>query len=293
MNKHIIFFALSAIFLPSLADAAATCSRANLTRCLDSVCAINVNSNPAARCQYCGTSSAGEPPKSKSMKSVSVGQSSKNTLSEKELKAAPTDPGQRYAWATAQCIAKLGGGCTPDDVSDAYDSLIEQSCTAAGISAQMSSLQADLKKTKSQSSCNTDITSCLVAANRCGPDYAACQSDADFDNFFAACSVEATGCDQYMSAIRTELFNSRNDAIANAAEAPKKIAESYQAARNKKRTSIQSTCADNASRDQCVETVCQNNMRNKCATSSEKSNAILLCKFYEVACTTIKDWINE
>ena len=63
------------------------CSRANLTRCLDSVCAINISSNPAARCQYCGSVGAGTPPNTK-MKSVSVGASAKYNISDKELKKA-------------------------------------------------------------------------------------------------------------------------------------------------------------------------------------------------------------
>lgn len=275
--------------MPSLANAAASCSRSNLTRCLDSACAINVSANPAARCQYCGTSSAGEPPSTKSMRSVSVGQSSKNTLSDKELKSAPTDPGERYAWATTQCIAKLGA-CTPDDVSEAYDSLIEQSCKAAGISAQMATLHENSKKTKTQATCSTDIGSCLVAANKCGPNYGACTEDADFDKYFAECGIDVGGCDQYLATIRETLSNARTDMLANAAQAPKKIAENYQQARTKKLNAAQSSCKDNASRDACIAAVCQQKMKNKCATgfASEKSMATLLCKFHDIACATVK-----
>ena len=123
MNSKILFLTLGLLTIPGV-SVAATCSQANLTRCLDSVCAINVSSNPSARCQYCGTSSAGTPPTKSGMQSLSLGQSAKYTLSEKELKNAPTDPGQRYAWATEQYIKKIDG-CTPDDVSDIYDKLIE------------------------------------------------------------------------------------------------------------------------------------------------------------------------
>ena len=61
------------------------CSVANLTRCLDSACAINIGANPAARCQYCGSESAGEPEKSTAMKSISAGASAKYNISDKEL----------------------------------------------------------------------------------------------------------------------------------------------------------------------------------------------------------------
>ena len=81
----------------------AGCSTANLIRCLDSACAINIGANPAARCQYCGSSSAGEPEKSMAMKSVSAGSAAKYTISDKELKKAPDDPGERYVWATKKC----------------------------------------------------------------------------------------------------------------------------------------------------------------------------------------------
>ena len=124
MNLKHLFLIPTILFIYD-SHAATKCSTANLTRCLDSVCAINVSSNPAARCQYCGTSNAGTPPKSK-MRSVSAGASAKYNISEKELKKAPEDPGQRYAWATTQCIKKVAG-CSADDVSEAYDKLIEQS----------------------------------------------------------------------------------------------------------------------------------------------------------------------
>ncbi len=80
------------------------CSIANLTRCLDSVCAINVGANPAARCQYCGSASAGTPDKSNTMKSVSVGSATKYIISDKELRGAPSDPGERYVWGTKECL---------------------------------------------------------------------------------------------------------------------------------------------------------------------------------------------
>lgn len=272
------------------AHGAAACSRAALTKCLDSACAINIGANPAARCQYCGTDSAGEPPADTGLRSVSVGQSSKNTITDKELKKAPTAPGDRYAWATAQCIAKIPG-CTADDVSETYDTLIEQSCKAAGISAQMASLQAAARKTKSQSTCASDIRACVVASNRCGGNFAACESNADFDKFFAACSVDASGCDDYISTIRTDLIAARDTAIKNADTMLASIVAAYQDARAKKLAAATADCTDNRGRDTCVETVCARNMSHKCSgeyENAERSMALQLCKFYDTACGTLK-----
>ena len=134
MKPHILYI-LPVLFIGTVADGATACSRANLTRCLDSACAINMSSNPSARCQYCGTATAGKPSSKKEMRSVSVGASAKYNISEKELKKAPSDPGERYSWATKLCLQKVSG-CNAEDVSDTYDPLIEQSCKAAGVSAQ-------------------------------------------------------------------------------------------------------------------------------------------------------------
>ena len=143
--RDLIFFNMMLIS-PTLVYGA--CSVANLTRCLDSVCAINIGANPAARCQYCGSSSAGEPTKSTAMKSVSAGASAKYIISDKELKKAPSDPGERYVWGTKLCLEKLSG-CTPDDVEENYDNLIEQSCKAAGISADFVNLAKKANEKKS------------------------------------------------------------------------------------------------------------------------------------------------
>ncbi len=289
MNKNTVFFIFTLLLGPSASDAATTCSRANLTRCLDSACAINVGSNPAARCQYCGTASAGGMPADNGMRSVSVGQSASNTISARELKNAPADPGARYAWATTECLKKVAG-CTPDNVADIYDPLIEQSCRAAGINAQMATLQAAARKTKSQSSCATDIRACLIDVKRCGANFAACEDNADFDKFFAACSVESTGCTDYTSAIRTELIAARDAAIKNADVALAGIVNSYQSARDSKLKAVQNNCTNNAGRDECIQTVCARNMRNQCGANypAEKSMATLICKFHDLACDRLK-----
>lgn len=289
MKKNILFFILAIFSYSGVADAA-TCSQMNLTRCLDSVCAINISSNPAARCQYCGTSSAGTPAKSSGgMRSLSIGQSAKYTLTEDELEDAPTDPGQRYIWATEQCIKKVDG-CTADDVSDTYDELIEQSCRAAGVTAQMSATIADAnKQTASESSCLSTIRACLVDEKKCGPNYAACEDDASFNNFFSACSVEANECSEYIASIRTSLTNARDTAIANADALIESIVSGYQTSREQKIQAAEESCKNNAGRESCIETVCERSMPNKCGTGfqSERATATLLCEFYDLACQVL------
>ena len=287
MKSHIIFL-LSTLFLATSAHAASRCSRANLTRCLDSACAINISSNPSARCQYCGTTSAGLPPSKPAMRSVSAGASAKYNISDKELKKAPSDPSERYTWAIKQCLSKVSG-CTPDDVTDTYDSLIEQSCKAAGVSAQLSKTLDQMAKKRTKSSCQGDIRACVIADNRCSADFRNCKENADFDKFFSACGVEATGCDEYISGIRSDLIAARDEAIDNADTLLAQIIASYQSAREKKLSSIKSGCADNSVRDKCIATVCANNMAHNCEAGyeSETSMATQLCKFYEIACATI------
>lgn len=268
--------------------AAPSCSRANLTRCLDSVCAINMSSNPAARCQYCGTSGAGTPPKS-AMRSVSAGSSAKYNISDKELKKAPTDPGERYAWATTQCIAKVSG-CTPDDVTDVYDKLIEQSCTAAGVSAQMNKLQANIGKTKTKTACESELSVCITDGKRCTSDYRQCEENADFDKFFSTCSATITGCDEHISEIRTELLASRDSAIRGADALLAQIVTMYQNTRENNAANIKSGCKNDRAFNECVQTVCENNMPNHCGTDyekTEKASAMALCEFHRLACDAI------
>lgn len=287
MRRNLLFLAVISVFVPNLAHSA--CSRANLSRCLDSACAINLSSNPAARCQYCGTADAGTPPTKNAMKSVSVGAAAKYNISDKDLKKAPTDPGARYVWATTKCV-EMVAGCTPDDVTNTYDKLIEQSCTAAGISAQMSVLKDNIKKTKTKTTCSSEISNCVIGDKRCGGDFGACETDADFNKFFSACAAEITGCDQYASDIRAELVASRDSAIKNSAAMIDGIAKSYQEARKTRENSAYALCTNNSGRDACISKICNERMPNNCGAghADEKSMATQLCKYYDTACATIK-----
>lgn len=287
-NSIYIFSAVVALGAAHASVAHGACSVADLTRCLDSVCAINVSSNPAARCQYCGTTDAGTP--TNTMRSVSVGASAKYNLSAKELQNAPDAPSARYAWAIRQCIARVDG-CTAENASDAYDSLIEQSCRAAGISAEMSALAIAAAKPASQSKCTTDITACMTEGKHCGANYAQCTDNADFDAAFATCSVLSTGCDEYTANIRSTMITTRDRFLANAENTINGIVESYQNARAQKLATARAKCTNNVGRDACINSVCDSNMPNKCAggdASSEKSIAANLCKFYELACNVLK-----
>lgn len=286
MIKKTAFIMLAFALVPNMGHTA--CSRANLTRCLDSACAINVSSNPAARCQYCGTADAGEP-NDAGMRAVSVGTSSRLTISSKDLKNAPTDPGERYVWASKKCITMIDG-CTADDVSETYDSLIEQSCTAAGITAQMSVLFEKARQKKTSATCSSEITACVVGNAKCTSRYSACAEDSDFNRYFSECSVAATGCDEYLADIRTTLMTARDNAIQNAENALLALVQSYRDAREKRLASITQSCKDNSGRDACIISICNRSMPNQCdeAHPSERSMATQLCKFYDIACSTLK-----
>ena len=265
------------------------CSVANLTRCLDSVCAINIGANPAARCQYCGSATAGTPVKSTTMRNVTVGTSTKYTISDKDLKTAPSEPGERYVWATQQCIKKVSG-CTPDDVTDNYDSLIEQSCKAAGIATEFANLAKEVNEQKTQSSCSSEITTCIVDAKRCTAEYRKCESDSDFDKYFSECSVFSTGCDGFLPNIRSSISSARQTAFANADKLLNNIINSYKTAREQRLANAMASCKNNQAKQDCIARVCKNNMRNKCEVGFdyEKTVAEQLCKFYDTACGRLK-----
>lgn len=288
MFSKIIAFTVFVAALPGVGNAA-SCSVINLNRCLDSVCAINISTNPAARCQYCGTADAGTPPQSK-MRNVSVGQSSKNTISEKELKNAPDDPGARYAWAKAECFKKIAN-CTDDDTEQYYE-MIQKSCDTVGTMAKKDNLvKKALKSTATKSSCTNDMTVCMMGASRCGGDWSACATDASFDTFFASCSVDATGCDEFMDDIRTQLSASRTSTIEGAAERIQQIAISYQTSRKNAVANAQDVCKTNKNYDNCVKDVCATSMPNKCAAGTRHDDEIAaagkMCQFYKIACNTI------
>ena len=286
MKYHVLILPVAILCAPSFVYGA--CSTANLTRCLDSVCAINIGANPAARCQYCGSASAGDPTKSTAMKNVSAGSATKYIISDKELKSAPTDPGQRYIWATQKCLEKVSG-CTTDDVSDTYDELISKSCQAAGIADSFTNLAKKANTAKTQTTCSNDITSCIIDDKHCGTGYAKCESESDFDKHFADCGVLSNGCETYLSDIRASVYAARANAFKNADAILKSIIASYQDARQQKLISTEQGCKDGSSKQQCIKNVCAN-MHNKCSPETEYETVVAdeLCKFYDIACDRLK-----
>lgn len=288
-NMKYRFLCLTVMFLFAPTFVYGACSVANLTRCLDSVCAINIGANPAARCQYCGSSSAGTPVKSSSMRSVSAGTSTKYTISDKELKKAPSDPGQRYIWGTKLCLEKVSG-CTPDDVTDNYDSLIEQSCKAAGISAEFANLAKKTNTTKTQTNCSGEIEVCMVNTKRCNANYKNCQTDSDFDKYFSECSIISSGCESFLADIKQTIAGYRKTSLNNAAKLLSNIVAAYQSNREQRLSDAQNSCKNNKAFNDCVNRVCSVNMRNKCdiGFEYEKTVATELCKFYDTACARLK-----
>lgn len=273
------------IFVCGAFAATPKCSRTNLTRCLDSACAINIGVNPAARCQYCGTSSAGTAPSQKGLTNITAGQSTKYTLTAKELSVAPADPGRRYIWATTECIKKLPG-CTPDDASAAYDRLIEQSCKSAGISIQISNTIKNINTAPTKTKCNETLNICLT--KKCGTGFDSCSADADFDRFIAECAADASGCDEYIAEFRQSATNERAHAYANRENSVQSLVENHKTTRENKLSGARAACNSKTAAESCVNTVCANNMPGKCEDSTEKSMATQLCKFYDVACTVLK-----
>ena len=286
MTKRLAFILLGCALVPNLGHAA--CSRANLMRCLDSACAINISSNPAARCQYCGTADAGAP-NDAGLRAVSVGTSSRFTISSRDLKSAPSDPGERYVWASKKCLAMVDG-CTADDVSDIYDPLIEQSCTAAGISAQMAALYENAKQARTSTACQSEITACMLNDAKCTAKYSGCTDDSDFNKYFSECAIAAHGCDEYLADIRTRITTSRDNIIKNAEATLMAIVQNYRDAREKRLAAITKSCETGAARDACITSVCNRSMPNRCdaAYPAETSMATQLCKFYDIACSTLK-----
>ena len=287
--KNIILIALC-LCAPVFAAGAATkskCSLANLNRCMDSVCAINSGVNPSARCQYCGTSNAGTPPTQKGLTNVTAGQSTKYAISARDLESAPSDPEKRYNWATNECIKKLPD-CTAQDVSESYDKLIEQSCRAAGVTAQIARTSAEIKQKPTKQKCTTSLTTCTN--KKCGTDFASCATDVELDRAVAECAVDATGCDEYIAEFRENMRTTRNSLNDAREDALRAIVTKHQDARTGEVETALQKCKNNSASDTCVKQTCTK-LTGKCeGTDAETETAMAkqFCKFYDTACTVLK-----
>jgi hypothetical protein len=295
---RIITGILMVAFLPSAA-LAAKCGVSDLQKCLDSACAENIEMDPAERCYQCGTAAAERPKAAEyklggdtpGMRSLSVGKSSKNTLSDKELKSAPKDPGERYRWATAECLKKLSD-CSAEDAADNYDILIERSCKAAlGESEYAASIgKAAVKKTQNQ--CLAELNECLLSDAKCGGDMLACEGDGEFDRNFSACAAEASGCGDFMTALRASAKGSLESMVARKESRLADLVALRQNERREKFESANRLCAAGG-KDGCILEMCANlpnglNEDGLCGDPNEKIWAANLCRFVDIACDKLK-----
>ncbi len=264
---------------------AATCSRLNLTRCLDSVCATNIGANPAARCQLCGDAMAGEFD-TNGMRTVLGG--TQYSLTATELKDAPTTPGARYAWATDTCAKKIAG-CTDADVADEYDKLIEQSCRAVCVNQNIVARQsAAMAASKSATECLDSVRICVTTDTRCGADFAKCP-DAVLDRYLSECNVAAGNlCTAHNSDIRRTITASRDALAAGRANMIDDIVAARTHARETELNDIRTQCTAGASRDNCVLRVCAS-MQGGCTDNRfEQSAAELMCAYETAACARLQ-----
>lgn len=255
------------------------CSKGNLIKCLDSVCAINVSSNPAARCQLCGSDTAGIT--NTNMQMLTLGTKSKYIISGKELKNAPEEAEARYAWAIQKCIRK-NENCKEEDASENYDKLIEQSCVSAGLSEGFNKLTKE--KEKSKHSCKKDINVCLTKEENCGTNYKNCFENEDLDKFISQCSVLVNNCDVYVQNIRDDILKTIENSKKNKKNLVASIIESYKNMRDAKKKEISESCQNDSMYNMCVESFCRNKMKKKCEAGFEKIIAGNFCNFYKVAC---------
>ncbi|MDR0967494.1 MAG: hypothetical protein LBL75_01530 [Rickettsiales bacterium] len=277
MKKIAVFFA-GFLGLFWVETAFSACSKIAMTDCLDSVCAINANINQGARCQLCGTPSAGTIP---GLKSVVA--SSKNALSAADIKSAPTNPVARYTWAIEKCMEKQKNECGVDDTLF-YDDLIEKSCQYAGGAAVAGQkLKAGAAETKT-ATCAESINTCV--STQCGTGWKNCLDDSALGRLFAGCAVSAGNCDESTDDIYKDIVRVRDNAVNNKDKNIAAIAAEHKSARESKMKIAADNCAGNAGFDACVQSVCDNNMPNKCdaAFPSEMSNANQMCQFERTAC---------
>lgn len=289
MLKKIPFLFLFSFGLFLSKDLFATCSKSAITKCLDSACAINIGLNPSARCQLCGSENSGEFNIEEGLENVSIGISSKNILTPKELKKAPKSPNKRYIWATEECIKKIPD-CTPDDVTDTYDDLIKQSCKSAGIDMAMNAIQKEMGKQKSKISCETEIKTCVINDNHCKGDWSNCLDDNNFNRFFSECVATISKCDDYISEVKTKFLDDKSTFVKNKEKILNDLVAGYKDKREQSLKEIQNSCKNNSKFDTCVSNICSSNMSNSCRAGFEYEKAIAtnLCKYIKIACDKIK-----
>lgn len=275
---------------------AASCRVSDLQACLDSAC--NESLEQTSRCYLCGTSMAKKPiadayalGDTPIMQSLAVGLSSKNTLSEKELKSAPLDPGKRYQWATKECLVKLKD-CSTDDIADNYDKLIEQACKVALGDAEYATAMKKSQEKKTMEQCNAELSLCLLSESKCDGNMLLCETDNDFDRNFSACMVEASGCGEFMATLRGNMAKSRDDMVGRKDEQLSDLVKLRQMERQEKLEAAKRVCTVEG-KNACVVEMCGNfpiglDENGLCSDNEEKILATTLCKFVDTACNKLK-----
>ncbi len=221
------------------------------------------------------------------MKNVTAGQSTKYAIAARDLANAPSDPEKRYIWATNECIKKLTD-CTQDDVAVAYDTLIEQSCRAAGVTIQVAKTSASMGEKPTQKKCETNIKTCIT--KKCGASYESCGTDADIDRSVSECAIDAKGCEEYISGIRDTAKSELNSLIEHNEAVLRAIAQKKQQERDTNVNTAFINCENNIGITSCETKIC-NKLEGKCTdeyAETEKAMAKELCKYHKTACTMLK-----
>jgi len=295
-KKRILSGVIAGLLLSTGGAFAAKCKISDLTKCLDSVCYDGIDQG--SRCWQCGTSAAKKPAAieyalgdSPVMQSLSVGVSSKTSISAKELKSAPDDPGERYKWATKQCLAKLTD-CTTDEADDNYDPLIQQACKAVMGEQEYAAALKKVQTKKTEEQCLAEIQNCVLRDDKCGSDLLNCSADSAFDQNVAYCAADANGCSDFISKIRANLQTSKDDMLAKRKTRISDFQKRKADERLAKMNAANAMCG-NGGKNGCIIEIC-GNMPNGlgdegfCADQEEERVAGILCKFVDTACDRMK-----
>ncbi|MDR2269230.1 MAG: hypothetical protein LBD94_03545 [Rickettsiales bacterium] len=275
---------------------AAKCKVSDLQACLDSACYDSLDGG--SRCYMCGTSAAKKPAKEKyalgdapQMQTLSVGKSSKNTISDKDLKKAPEDPGERYQWATSECIKKLKD-CTTDDATENYDKLIDASCKIALGESDYAATMKKASEKKTSDQCSGELSVCLLDVSKCGVNMLNCEEDSEFNRNFSICMSDASGCGDFATVLRDKMRKTRDDMVAKKESRLSDLVALRQMERKEKFESANRLCTDGG-KDGCILEMCGNfpmglDENGLCSDPEEKIWAASLCKFVDIACNKLK-----
>ena len=290
-----LFFALAAF---GLTDGYARCRVQDLLQCLDSVCAPNIGTSPGARCYTCGTAAAPRPAtpdhgmgEAMGMQALALGTSSRNAVPERELRSAPTDPGERYQWATRQCIQRVST-CSAYDVEEHYDPLIQQSCRIAMGDAEFLAQMERARERRTEEECTSEFNLCLLDSGRCGGDMLACETGEDFNRNFSACMVEVTGCDDFSTTLRTAMLAARDRMIATRDSRLEDLVALRRMERENRREMADRMCLPGGMAG-CVAEMCGNlptglDDGGYCTDQNERMWSTNLCRFLETACARLR-----